>query len=226
MFAIIKYSNILFTLIFLAFSSKAYAVTQPPISIEAITPSGMVDQAKLLKPGALPDIIEGSAKAPITVVEYYSLTCGHCAEFSITDLPIIRRKYIATGKIRLIKREYPYDARATAAFMLARCAPKGQYNAIVDVLFSKFMSWVPVEDALTPLKQIAKLSGFNDKSFNACLANEKLMKKLNEGTKLAKEQLNVTASPTFFINGEKYVGSLTAAEMSKIIDSLLKNPVK
>ena len=92
------------------------------ISKEALTPSGMVDESKLLKTGELPDIVEGSPKAPVTIVEYYSLTCAHCAEFYLYDLPIIRRKYIKTGKVRLIKREFPYDPRATAAFMLARCA--------------------------------------------------------------------------------------------------------
>lgn len=226
-FSIIKYLNITAILVFLNFSSNVYAAEKTEqISLEDITPTGMVDQNKLLKPGTLPDIIEGSDKAPITIVEYYSLTCGHCAEFSITDLPIIRKKYIATGKVRLIKREFPYDARATAAFMLARCVPKAQYNAFVDVLFSKFMSWIPAKDALTPLKQIAKLSGLSDKAFNACLANEDLMKKLNAGTERAKKEFNITATPTFFINGEEYIGSLTAAEMSKIVDRLLKKTHK
>lgn len=220
-----KYLKTSILLLFVSFTSKLYAAPNKVLD-QNITPSGMVEESKLLKPGALTDIVEGSKNAPITIVEYYSLTCGHCADFFLHDLAVIRRKYIATGKVRLIKREFPYDPRALAAFMLARCAPKEQYNALIDVLFTKFMSWVPVEDAITPLKQIAKLSGFTDKSFKACLANEDLMKKLNAGFERGKKEFGITASPTFFINGEKYVGSLTVAEMSAIIDNLLKNKHK
>lgn len=196
------------------------------ISKEALTPSGMVDESKLLKTGELPDIVEGSPKAPVTIVEYYSLTCAHCAEFYLYDLPIIRRKYIKTGKVRLIKREFPYDPRATAAFMLARCAPRDKYDAFVDVLFNKFMSWVPAKDAMKPLENFARLSGFTHEKFIACLANEDLMKKVNSGFQRGKNEYGIMASPTFFINGEKYTGRLTAAEMSKIVDNLLKHTNK
>lgn len=189
----------------------------------AITPSGMVDEKKLLIPGPLPDIIEGSDTAPITIVEYYSLSCGHCANFHLHDLPIIRKKYIETGRVRLIKREYPYDSRATAGFMLARCAPKAQYNALIDVLYDKFMSWVPVADALPPLEKIARLSGFTTENFKACLQNEDLLKKVNSSFERGRNEFGVTASPTFFINGEKYVGAFTADELSKILDSLLRH---
>lgn len=203
-------------------SAKSTSSTMSAIS-SAIMPSGMVDQEKLLIPGELPDIIEGAANAPITIVEYYSLSCGHCADFHLNDLPTIRKEYIDTGKVRLVKREYPYDSRAVAGFMLARCAPKEQYDALIDVFFAKFMSWVAAPDALPPLKKIAKLSGFTDASFKACLQNEQLMKQLNASYERAKTSFGVTASPTFFINGEKYVGALTADEMSKILNSLLRH---
>ena len=224
-FIVKKYLKIAIILLSACFTSNLYAATGKVLP-EDITPSGMVEESKLLKPGLLSDITEGPKNAPITIVEYYSLTCGHCADFFLHDLAVIRRKYIETGKVRLIKREFPYDPRALAGFMLARCAPKEQYNAFVDVLFTKCMSWVPVEDAITPLKQIAKLSGFTDKSFKACLANEDLMKKLNQSFERGKKEFGIIASPTFFINGEKYVGSLTVAELSAIIDNLLKNKHK
>lgn len=191
-----------------------------------ITPSGMVAEDKLLKAAGANELFEGAKNAPITIIEYYSLTCGHCADFYLNTLPVIRRKYIATGKVRLIEREFPYDARALAAFMLVRCAPKEQREALVKVLFNKFMDWVPADDAMTPLKNIAKLSGFSDKTFAACLANEDLLQKLKLSTKKAKTAFGLTASPTFFINGEKYVGSLTVEEISTIIDNLLKHKHK
>lgn len=215
------------SLIFFAIEPSLAESSTPAKNVEninsVITPSGMVDEKKLLIPGPLPDIIEGSDKAPITIVEYYSLTCGHCATFHLHDLPVIRKKYIETGKVRFIKREYPYDPRATAGFMLARCAPKVQYNALVDVLYDKFMSWVPVADALPPLEKIALLSGFTTERFKACLQNEDLLKKVNSSFERGRKEFGVTASPTFFINGEKYVGAFTADELSKILDSLLRH---
>ncbi|WP_193176038.1 DsbA family protein [Oricola nitratireducens] len=182
---------------------------------------GEVDMEKLLQPGTLKDEVEGSADAPITVVEYASMTCPHCAHFHETTLPAITEKYIKTGKVRFIFREFPFDPRAAAAFMLARCAPGDKYFAMVDVLFKQQAAWAHVQNARAPLENIAKLAGFTQESFEACLTNQKLLDDINAVRERASADFGVNATPTFFINGKKYSGALTVEQMSAIFDALL-----
>lgn len=186
-----------------------------------VEPSGQVDVAKLMRPGSLEDMVEGQADAPVTIIEYASVTCGHCAEFYQHTLPQIRDKYIKTGKVRLVFREFAFDPRAAAGFMLARCAPKDRYFPLIQVLFEKQAEWAFVPDARPPLIKIAKLAGFNDESFAACLKDQKLLDSLNAGVQRGRDEFGITATPTFFINGKKYEGALTAEQMSAIIDSML-----
>ena len=137
-------------------------------------PAGTVDMAKLLEPGPLPDMVLGKPDAPVAIVEYASMTCPHCAHFHATTLPALKEKYIDTGKAKLILREFPFDPRAEAGFMLARCS-NDNYFAMVDVLFKQQPSWVAVEDAKSALLQIAKLAGFSQESFEKCLTDQKLL---------------------------------------------------
>ncbi len=132
----------------------------------------------LLAEGSLPDKVLGKADAPVTIVEYASMTCPHCAHFHETTLPAIKEKYIDTGKVRLILREFPFDPRAEAGFMLARCAPAEQYFPMVDVLFKQQANWVGGRRPRPPLLQIARLAGFTQESFEACLTDQKLLDKL------------------------------------------------
>lgn len=185
-----------------------------------ISQSSKVDVAKLMEPNKLKDMTEGDSNAPVTIVEYASLTCGHCADFAKETMPFIREKYIKTGKVYYIFREFAFDPRATAGFMLARCAPEDRYFPMVDVLFAKQMDWAAPADALTPLKQIAKLGGFTDQSFEACLKNQTILQGVNASLERGKE-LGVTATPTFFINGDKYEGAMSVDEISTVIDKYL-----
>ncbi|TKT81165.1 DsbA family protein [Aquamicrobium sp. LC103] len=189
-------------------------------SAAAPSPAGTVDMAKLLEAGALPDQVLGEADAPVTIVEYASMTCGHCASFHKNTLPTIKEKYIDTGKARLILREFPFDPRAEAGFMLARCA-EDKYFAMTDVLFDQQQNWAPVEDARTALLQIARLAGFSQESFEACLTNQKLLDDVRAVRTRGANEFGVDATPTFFINGNKYAGALSVDEMSAIIDSML-----
>ena len=195
------------------------AATPPAASAKAPEPSGTVDMAKLLEEGALPEKVMGEADAPVTIVEYASMTCGHCANFHKNTLPAIKKNYIDTGKARLVLREFPFDPRAEAGFMLARCADD-KYFAMVDVLFQQQQSWVPVENAQAALLQIAKLAGFSQESFEACLTDQKLLEDVRAVRARGAEDFGVDATPTFFINGNKYSGALTVDEMSAIIDSM------
>jgi len=192
----------------------------PPASTVAVPPAqGTVDMAKLLADGALPEKSIGNADAPVTIVEYASMTCPHCATFHATTLPVIKEKYIDTGKARLIFREFPFDPRAEAGFMLARCAGDN-YFAMVDVLFKQQRSWAPVENARDALLQIARLAGFSQESFEACLTDQKLLDDIRAVRTRGADDFKVEATPTFFINGNKYSGALSIDEMSAIIDSM------
>jgi protein-disulfide isomerase len=195
--------------------------TAPPAAaVEVPQSQGSVDMAKLLEPGALPDMVLGKPDAPVTIVEYASMTCPHCAHFHATTLPELKTKYIDTGKVRLIFREFPFDPRAEAGFMLARCS-KDNYFPMVDVLFKQQQNWASVENAKDALLQISKLAGFSQESFEACLTDQKLLEDVRAVQKRGSEEFKVDSTPTFFINGNTYKGALSIAEMSAIIDGML-----
>lgn len=200
----------------LSFSAVGSALAQTGVPKS----DGTVDMAKLLEKGPLEDKVLGQADAPVTIVEYASMTCSHCATFTVNTLPVIEEKYIKTGKARLIFREFPFDPRATAAFMLARCAPDDRYFPMVDVLFKQQMQWAAAENAQEALLQISKLAGFTQESFNACLTNQQLLDDVNAVRERGAE-FGVNATPTFFINGQKYSGALSVEQMSAIINSML-----
>lgn len=199
----------------------AAAEAQPAAPAAAAPQSqGSVDMAKLLEPGALPEMVLGKDDAPVTIVEYASMTCPHCANFHATTLPELKTKYIDTGKARLIFREFPFDPRSEAGFMLARCS-KDNYFPMVDVLFKQQQNWAAVENAKDALLQISKLAGFSQESFEACLTDQKLLDDVRAVQKRGAEEFKVDSTPTFFINGNTYKGALTIAEMSAIIDGML-----
>ena len=200
--------------------AEAPAETPPATSSEAPPAQGSVDMDELLAEGALPEKVEGEADAPVTIVEYASMTCPHCANFHANTLPTIKERYIDTGKARLVFREFPFDPRAEAAFMLARCSDDN-YFALVDVLFQQQRSWASVDDARSALLQIAKLAGFSQESFEACLTDQKLLDDVRAVKTRGADEFKVDATPTFFINGSKYSGALTVEQMSAIIESHL-----
>ncbi|MCK4204518.1 DsbA family protein [Brucella pituitosa] len=197
----------------LAFAGNASAQSR---SAEAT-----VDAAKVAEPGKLKDMVYGKADAPVTIVEYASLTCSHCADFAVNTFPTIKEKYIDTGKAKLIFREFPFDPRATAAFMLARCAPEDRYFPMVEVFFKQQQQWAGAADGEAALLQIAKLAGFTQESFKACLTNQQVLDDVRATMERGSTEFGVNATPTFFINGQKYAGALSVDEMSAIIDKLL-----
>jgi protein-disulfide isomerase len=167
------------------------------------------------------DIMIGSDKAPVTIIEYASMTCPHCAHFEETTLPELKKRYIDTGKVRYIFREFPFDKLAAAGFMLARCAGPDKYETVVETLFAKQPDWV-VQKPIEPLMAIAKQFGFTEESFNACLANQKVLDDIQAVRDHAVNKLSVNSTPTFFINGKRLVGDLSIEAMAKEIDPYLK----
>ncbi|UNE55495.1 DsbA family protein [Bartonella machadoae] len=217
----LKFRSLLsFRIIFLLIT--AIQISVAGAAARDIKPVATVDMVELLQSGKVKDRFEGDKNAPVTIVEYASLTCIHCADFYNNVLPQIRKKYIKTGKVKLIFRDYAFDPRATAGFMLARCAPEDRYFPLIEVLFQKQQEWVWEKDALTPLRKIGLMAGFTDESFNACLKNQSLLDEVNASFERGKE-LGVTATPTFFINGNKYEGVMSVESFFSVIDSFLKN---
>jgi protein-disulfide isomerase len=181
-----------------------------------------VSPADLADAGPDGDITIGSDKAPVTVIEYASMTCPHCAHFSETTLPELQKRYIDTGKVRYTLRAFPLDALSAAGFMLARCGGKDKYMPIVETLFAKQPEWI-VKEPLPPLKEIAKQFGIGESEFNECLANQKLLDSIQAVRDHAAQKLGVNSTPTFFVNGKKLVGDVSIDQMAKEIDPYLKS---
>jgi protein-disulfide isomerase len=179
------------------------------------------DQAELAKAGPEGDIVLGSDKAPVTIIEYASMTCPHCAHFSTDTFPELQKRYIDTGKVRYIFREFPLDALAAAGFMLARCAGKDKFMPVVETLFAKQPEWM-VQKPIEPLKAIAKQFGFTEQSFDACLANQHVLDGIQEVRDRAAEKLGINSVPTFFVNGQKLTGDQSIDALAKVIDPYLK----
>jgi len=179
-----------------------------------------VDQ--LMAPEALPDIVLGKAEAPVTIVEYASMTCSHCAAFHAETYPVLKTKYIDTGKVRFILREFPLDALATAAFMLARYAGDDKRTAMVDLFFDQQKNWAFVPKPIEAMLSLVKQTGMSQETFEKCLKDQALYDKVNEVRDRAAEKFGVNATPTFFFNGHKQNGEITPAELDKILDPMLK----
>ena len=166
-----------------------------------------VDVAVLMAPGPLEDVSLGKADAPNTIVEYASMTCPHCAQFHTAVLPELKEKYIDTGQVRLILREFPLDGLAMAAIMLARCAGPDRYYPMVDALFETQKTWaMPGADGKEKLLVIAKQAGFSKEKFDQCLADKELFEKIVETRKIAHEKFGVDSTPSFFVNGKRLTG--------------------
>jgi protein-disulfide isomerase len=178
-------------------------------------------QAELMKPGPLGDMSLGDEKAPVTIIEYASMTCPHCANFHETTYPELKKKYIDTGKVRFIFREFPLDQLAAAAFMLARCGAKERYFPMVETLFQQQRTWA-VQRPLQPLMAISKQAGLSEAGFNECLKNQQVLDGIENVRQRAANKFNVQSTPTFFVNGKQLRGSTTLAEFEKEMAPYLK----
>lgn len=202
---------------------KTTALATAAVSLAAAGPAfaESVDLEALLKPGPLGDKVLGDENAPVTIVEYASMTCGHCANFHKSTYPALKEQYIDTGKARFIFREFPLDPVAAAAFMLARCAPADKYFEIVDTMFETQRSWAFTDNPYQSLLDFSKQIGFTQESFEECLTNQGLLDAVNAVKDRGANEFGVNSTPTFFINGEKHSGALSIEDMGKIIEENL-----
>ena len=181
-----------------------------------------VTEEELLKAGSLPDLALGKADAPVTIVEYASMTCGHCASFHNTVLPVLKEKYIDTGKVRLIFREFPLDERAALASMMARCAGGDKALPLISMLFSKQDEWATAKnDFLPKLFKFGQQVGFTKQSFDQCRQDEKLIKDIIAVRDRGNTSFGVNQTPTFFVNGKKMDGG-SIEDFDKALAPLVK----
>lgn len=178
-----------------------------------------IDLAKLNEPPASGEMALGPENAKVTVIEYASASCPHCAEFYKTTFQDLKKDYIDTGKIRFVFREFPHNDAGLAAFMIARCAPKERYFPLIDTFFETQETWLKAP--LDELFKIAQLTGFTKESFDACLKNKEVAGGIMAVRDKATNDFGVTGIPTFFINGQILRGDETIKEFKEIIDPLL-----
>lgn len=202
-------------------TDPAKTASTTPAKVELPEAQGDVDMAKVLEPGALPEMALGKADAKVTVVEYMSMTCPHCAHFHNETFDKIKEKYVDTGKVRFVIREFPFDPRAAAAFMLARCAPNNAYFPMVSMMFKQQQVWAAADDGKAALLQMSKLAGFTQESFEKCLTDQKLLNDVNAVREHGAKEFGINATPTFLINGKRYAGAMSVESMSALLDSLL-----
>jgi protein-disulfide isomerase len=153
------------------------------------------------------DRILGKPDAPVTIFEYASLTCPHCAAFEKEILPQIKSEWIDTGKAKLVFRDFPLDGSALKAAMVARCAPPERFYGFIDMLFTQQASWATTADPVPSLGRLAKLGGMGEEQLQACLKDDALQNKILASRLAAEKEFAVESTPTFFINGKKVVGA-------------------
>src|SRR5262249_7578140 len=149
----------------------------------------------------------GAADAPVTFVEYASLTCPHCAAFARETLPALQKEYVETGKVKLVYRDYPLDQLALTASMMARCAPKERYFGLIESILGTQVTWIRAQDPKAALGRLGKLAGMSQESIDACTANKDIYDAVM-ATRAEGDKQKVDATPTFFINGKKFSGEL------------------
>lgn len=203
-----------------AFLSLVVVAWATAVSAAPAAPAS-VSMLKLMAPTTLPDMGLGKPTAPVTMIEYASMTCPHCGRSFRATFDTLKTKYIDTGKVYFVFREFPLDNLAFAASMAARCAPKDKFFPIIDALFTKQDGWAYVNNPAPALVDTLKPFGFTQDSFAACLKKTDIADGINEIAKRAQDEFGVDATPTFFVNGERHVGELDVAEMESILDPLI-----
>lgn len=173
---------------------------------------------------ALADRVMGDENAPLTIIEYSSLGCPHCMRFHRDTLPMIKKEFIDTGKVRLIYRDFPLDRRAMAAAMIARCAPTQRYFGMIELFFDKQQEWSQAEDAMAALSKVAKFGGMSGDDVAECLKNQALIDGISGRAEEAKFDFEITATPSFLVGGEdgqKIEGALSAEDFRDVIQDAL-----
>jgi protein-disulfide isomerase len=172
------------------------------------------------------DIVIGENKAPVTIVEYASLSCPHCAHFYTESLPELKKKYIDTGKAKLVYRDYPINAAALDGAKLLQCVDKERRHTFLTVLFTTQSKWAYDANYKDSLANIAALGGIDRSKFDACMADKAIEKSVLQTAKVAQDDYKLNSTPSFFINGAPYTGDRGVEPMSKAIEETLAKDTK
>jgi protein-disulfide isomerase len=213
------------------------AVAQEDAKPEAVKPAEVSDKTDATIAPELPaksanevlaisdkDVVLGDKNAPVTIIEYASMTCHHCADFHNKVFDELKTKYVDTGKVKFVFRDFPLDEPAMRGSMLARCASKNgheQFLKFTKVMFSTQGDWAGKKNYLEVLSNIAKLGGMKGEDFESCMADKELEKQIIVGKFDAAKSLQIRSTPSFFINGELHNGAKDVKYMSEAIDAAI-----
>jgi protein-disulfide isomerase len=167
------------------------------------------------------DFAIGPADAKVTIVEYASLTCPHCAEFHTKVMPDIKKAYLETGKVRYVYRDFPLDRLALAAAMTARCAGRESFFGFIDTFYAAQGQWSRAGNPIKALGNLARLGGMSEKALDTCLQNADVQNAVLKQRLEAANDFKITATPTVFVNGDRYSGGMTLDQMRTLLDRLL-----
>ena len=175
------------------------------------------DLGALESPNPLGEIVLGQADAPVTIVEYSSLTCPHCGAFHRETLPELTEKYIDKGLVKIYFRPFPFDPYATAGAMLVHCVSPAARGSFLDILFKRQQQWIQAEQPMLALQGIAQQAGLSESDFVVCLKDQKRLDGIRNIQSRAADELGVRSTPTFFINGDKLEGNQPLAAFEKVL---------
>jgi len=167
------------------------------------------------------DFVIGSPNAPVTMIEYASLTCSHCANFHINVRPKLKSTYVDSGKVRLVYRDFPLDGLALRASMLARCSGHERFFGILNILFKRQEQWAGNPDPLAALARVVALSGMGTSDFQACLKNKKVEDQILAQRQMASKAFAINSTPSFIFNGQKISVGGKVDDFKAIIDPLI-----
>lgn len=208
---------------------RAFLLATSAITLVAAQPflagAALSQPADLLNPPPIPEQILGNPNAPVTIIEYASLTCHYCESFHKETWPTLKSKYVDTGKVRFILREFPSDPLGMAGFVLARCSGPKWYG-VVDLLFQTADNWAHSKTPAEALLQTMRQTGMSKERFDACLREKKIEDDILQVRERAAKVFGVNSTPTFFINDTKYVGNMPMQKWESILDPLLKEAKK
>ena len=196
------------------FGTRPPSAGPPPVAVASADKSALLN----VQPG---DHVLGDPKAPITLIEYASFTCPHCAHFHTQILPELKKKWIDSGKVKLVYRDFPLDQVAAKAAQIAECAGNDRYFGVIDLIFRGQDQWALGADPIAELAKPLRIAGLGDKEIKECLANEA---KANEVIADYKggEALGVNSTPTLFIDGQLYRGARSVEELDAAFGKLAK----
>lgn len=174
---------------------------------------------------AMKEMVIGDENARVTVIEYASLGCPHCANFHANTFPQIKKNYIDTGKVRFIYRDFPLGNPALAAAMIARCAGSSKYFGMVDIFFRSQPQWGRAENPLEALAKIARFGGMSEDDVGACLQNQELLNHIQSSARDGAKEHNINATPSFVIDGETIAGGMPYEDFKKLLDEALNKSI-